>query len=131
MAGADEFKIEILGKGGHGAMPHQTIDPVVAAAAVVSSLQHLVSRVTNPVVGSVVSVTRFSTGRAMTHVHSLGFVHGLHCSAPGTNEVTVDCSTAATQMSFFCFWLAVGYIAFSLTIEEETLPLEAADQSCG
>ena len=73
MAGADGFKIEVLGKGGHGAMPHQTIDPVVAAAAIVSSLQHLVSRVTNPVVGSVVSVTRFNTGRAMTHVDSLGF----------------------------------------------------------
>lgn len=43
-------------------MPHLTVDPVVAASAVVNSLQHLVSRVTNPTQGAVISVTRFNTG---------------------------------------------------------------------
>ena len=44
------------------AMPHLSIDSVVAASAIVNSLQHLVSRVTNPVQGAVISVTRFNTG---------------------------------------------------------------------
>ena len=46
MAAADFFEFDILGKGGHGAMPHLGIDPVVAAAAIVQSLQSLVSRET-------------------------------------------------------------------------------------
>ena len=45
------------------AMPHLTIDPIVAASAVVTSLQHLVSRVTKATEGAVISVSRFNTGK--------------------------------------------------------------------
>ena len=62
MAASDRFSITIRGRGGHGAMPHLSADPVVAAAAVVASLQPLVSRETSPTDGAVITVARFNTG---------------------------------------------------------------------
>jgi amidohydrolase len=62
MAASDIFKIKIKGKGGHGAFPHQTIDPIVTAAQVVSGIQTLVSRNVSPLQSAVVSVTRIAGG---------------------------------------------------------------------
>src|SRR5205823_1886878 len=64
MASVDEFEIEILGRGGHAAAPHQTIDPVLVAAHVVTALQSLVSRRRDPLAEAVVSVTEVHAGRA-------------------------------------------------------------------
>jgi hippurate hydrolase len=64
MASADEFEIELTGRGGHAAMPHLTIDPVVAGAAIVQSLQTLASRIVDPLESAVVSVTQFHAGDA-------------------------------------------------------------------
>jgi amidohydrolase len=64
MASVDEFEIAILGRGGHAAAPHQTIDPVLIAAHVVTGLQSLVSRRRNPLEEGVVSVTQMSAGHA-------------------------------------------------------------------
>ncbi|MGH7675320.1 MAG: M20 metallopeptidase family protein, partial [Gemmatimonadales bacterium] len=44
MASVDEFTIEVAGRGGHAAQPHQTVDPVLVAAHVVTALQSLVAR---------------------------------------------------------------------------------------
>ncbi|MHC4915403.1 MAG: M20 metallopeptidase family protein [Planctomycetota bacterium] len=56
MASMDSFEMTVNGRGGHGAMPHATRDPVVASAAVISSLQTVVSRRTDPIDPAVVSV---------------------------------------------------------------------------
>jgi amidohydrolase len=64
MASVDEFEITILGRGGHAAAPHQTADPVLAAAHVVTALQSLVARRRNPLEEGVVSVTQLSAGHA-------------------------------------------------------------------
>ena len=61
-ASADEFTIKILGKGGHGAAPHQVIDPVVAAAHVTLALQTIVSRRTHPLKSAVVTVGQIHGG---------------------------------------------------------------------
>jgi amidohydrolase len=58
MASVDEFEITVLGRGGHAAAPHQTVDPVLVAAHLVTALQSLVSRRRNPLEEGVVSVTR-------------------------------------------------------------------------
>ncbi len=60
-ASADEFEIEIEGKGGHAAMPQTTIDSTLAASHVVIALQSIVSRNLDPVKQLVVSVTSFET----------------------------------------------------------------------
>ncbi len=64
MAGAEQFEIKIIGKGGHAATPHLTIDPIIAAAQVVSALQSIASRNVAPLQSAVVSVTTIHSGTA-------------------------------------------------------------------
>ena len=63
MAATDEIKITIRGAGGHGAFPHLTADPVVAAAHVVTALQTIASRNVDPVDAVVVSVCSMATSQ--------------------------------------------------------------------
>jgi hippurate hydrolase len=60
----DSFTIDIMGKGGHAAMPHQSVDPIYMGSQIVSALQSLVSRNTDPTDPAVVSVTQFHSGSA-------------------------------------------------------------------
>ena len=62
MAASDRFKITIRGKGGHGAMPHQGVDVIVAASAVVMNLQSIVSREIGPLEPAVVTIGKFHGG---------------------------------------------------------------------
>lgn len=64
MAAFEIFDITVRGIGGHGAMPHLSRDPVVASAALVSSLQTIVSRNLDPLRNRVLSVTRINGGSA-------------------------------------------------------------------
>lgn len=59
MASTDEIFIKVIGKGGHGAMPEQNIDPVLIASHLVVALQQVVSRVGNPKIPSVLSIGKF------------------------------------------------------------------------
>jgi amidohydrolase len=63
-AQSDRFQIAIKGKGGHGARPHEAIDAVVIAALLITTLQTLVSRQTNPVHPSVITVGKVIAGTA-------------------------------------------------------------------
>lgn len=64
MAGAELFQIKLTGKGGHGAAPDTTIDPVVTAAQIITALQTIASRNVPPLKSSVVSVTSLHAGTA-------------------------------------------------------------------
>lgn len=64
MAGVDLFELTIEGVGGHAAAPHQTVDPVVAAAHVVTALQTVVSRNVDPIHSCVVTVGSIHAGNA-------------------------------------------------------------------
>jgi amidohydrolase len=64
MAGTDEFIIEIEGHGGHAAMPHLAIDPVIVSAHIITGLQTLVSRNVDPIRSAVLSVTTVNAGTA-------------------------------------------------------------------
>ncbi|RWC29037.1 M20 aminoacylase family protein [Mesorhizobium sp.] len=64
MAATAEFTITVRGKGGHAAMPHGTIDPIVITSQLVGALQTIASRSTDPVEAVVVSVTKFHAGDA-------------------------------------------------------------------
>lgn len=64
MAGAGSFKIRVNGKGGHGAQPQVTHDPVLAGAQIVTALQSIVSRNVSPLKPAVLSVTQFHAGDA-------------------------------------------------------------------
>lgn len=62
MAAPDNFTCTIVGRGGHAALPHDTVDPIVVAAQVITALQHVVSRAVDPLDSVVVSVTRVVAG---------------------------------------------------------------------
>jgi hippurate hydrolase len=62
MASTDEIHIVIRGKGGHAALPHQTIDPIAIAAQVITALQQVVSRKSNPISPSVLSFGKIAGG---------------------------------------------------------------------
>ena len=55
MASTDEIYVKVTGKGGHGAMPHFNIDPVLISAHLIVALQQIVSRAANPAIPSVLS----------------------------------------------------------------------------
>jgi amidohydrolase len=64
MAAPDAFSIKVIGKGGHAASPHETIDSIAIGAQVVTNLQHIVSRNTDPLESLVLSITKFIAGSA-------------------------------------------------------------------
>ena len=68
LASFDRFDIKIEGVGGHGALPHEGIDPILISAQVINSLQSIVSRSVNPVDSSVVSVTHIKSGEPSYNV---------------------------------------------------------------
>ncbi|MFZ4624992.1 MAG: M20 aminoacylase family protein [Rhodoferax sp.] len=64
MASSNEFHITIHGKGGHAAMPHNTLDPVPLACQLVQAFQTIISRNVKPVEAGVISVTMINAGEA-------------------------------------------------------------------
>jgi len=63
-ASADAFSIEVIGKGAHGARPHEGIDPIVAASAIVGALQTVVSRRLDPGAAAIVTIGSIHGGTA-------------------------------------------------------------------
>ena len=76
MAAADSFKIRIQGKGGHGAAPHECVDPVLIGTQIVSALQTLVARETDPLEQAVVSVCAFHAGDAFNVIPDTAELRG-------------------------------------------------------
>jgi amidohydrolase len=67
MASCDEIYITVKGKGGHGAMPHQNIDPITISAQIITALQQIVSRKANPTIPCVLSIGKI-IGNGATNV---------------------------------------------------------------
>ncbi len=67
-AATDQFDITVRGRGGHGAKPHETVDPTLTASHVVLALQSIASRNVDPVDEIVVSVTSFETSSTAYNV---------------------------------------------------------------
>jgi len=76
MAGAELFIVKLTGKGGHGASPDTTVDPVVAAAQIVTALQTIVSRNVAPLKPAVVSVTSIHSGTAFNIIPQTAEING-------------------------------------------------------
>jgi len=76
MAGAEMFSVKLTGKGGHGAAPHTTIDPVAAAAHIVVALQTIVARNVSPLKPAVISVTSLHAGTAFNIIPQTAEING-------------------------------------------------------
>ncbi len=87
MAGAQDFFVEIEGKGSHGATPHAGIDPLVAAAHVVMALQTIVSRRINPLEAAVVTVGQLHAGSGTNIIPTVARLSGtIRAFQPETME---------------------------------------------
>ena len=75
-AQSDRFHIRVHGKGGHGARPHEAVDAVVIAGFLISALQTLVSRETNPLYPSVITIGKVQAGTAPNIIAEQAELHG-------------------------------------------------------
>lgn len=83
LASLDCFDIEIRGRSAHGALPHQGVDPIAAAAALVTALQTIVSRNVDPLEPAVVSVTKMQAGDAYNVIPERALLAGgIRCFEP-------------------------------------------------
>ena len=90
-AAADVFRIELVGRGAHGARPHESADPVVGAAALVQALQTIVSRRLNPAYPGVVSVGTIHGGSAANVIPERVALSGtLRATDPETRALLLD-----------------------------------------
>ncbi len=76
MAATGKFNIEIIGKGGHGAMPHLCIDALEVGSQVVGALQRLVSRKIDPLEPAVVTIGSFHSGSAFNIIAERAEISG-------------------------------------------------------
>ncbi|MGH7695235.1 MAG: M20 metallopeptidase family protein [Gemmatimonadaceae bacterium] len=87
-ASADEFRIELLGQGAHGARPHESADPIVGAAALIMELQTIVSRRVDPSDPAVVSVGHIHAGTASNVIPERATLTGtLRATTPRTRAL--------------------------------------------
>jgi amidohydrolase len=76
MAESEIFQVKFTGRGGHGALPQQAVDPIAAAAQVVIALQTIVSRNISPLQSAVISVTQFQAGEAFNVIPQTAELRG-------------------------------------------------------
>jgi amidohydrolase len=76
LSAQDEFEIDILGKGGHGANPQNTVDPIITAAQLITALQTVVSRKIDPVCPAVLSICQFISGTKPNVIPDKAYLSG-------------------------------------------------------
>jgi len=76
MASTDEIYVTVKGKGGHGAIPHQNIDPVLIASHIIVALQQIVSRNANPIMPSVLSFGKVMANGATNVIPDSVYLEG-------------------------------------------------------
>jgi amidohydrolase len=87
MAAQDEFGVRIVGRGGHGALPHLCRDPIVAAAQAVAALQAVVARAVDPIEAAVVTVGTIHAGTAPNVIPEVAEISGtLRSFTPAVRE---------------------------------------------
>ena len=90
-ASADTFHIELLGRGAHAARPHEGLDPIVGAAALVTALQTVVARRLDPAAAGVLTVGRFHAGTAANVIPDRATIEGtLRATTAATRALLVD-----------------------------------------
>jgi hippurate hydrolase len=86
-AQSDKFSIEITGRGGHGARPHEGIDAVIIAGGLISAVQTIVSRELNPVHPSVITIGRVEAGSAANVIAERAILEGsIRTTSPAIRE---------------------------------------------
>jgi amidohydrolase len=104
MAASNNFDIDIIGRGAHGAMPQDSIDPVMVAAALAQALQTVVSRNVAPLQTAILSVTQIQAGSAYNVIPQTATLRGtIRTFDPGIQKLV------ASRMSELADGLARGF----------------------
>jgi amidohydrolase len=135
MAAADMFSLTVHGRGGHGGFPHETTDPIAIAAQVLTNVQHVVARLTDPLQSVVVSTTRIAGGAADNVIpESVDLGGTIRTFSPDARAQTraalervIDGVTAAHGATA-TFDYIVGYDA---VVNDPTVAAVVADAICG
>jgi amidohydrolase len=91
MAASEIFQVRIVGKGGHGANPHEAIDPILAASQIVTNMQSIVSRELSPLEPGVISVGSLHGGSAHNVIPSEVQLEGtIRTFNPQTREYILE-----------------------------------------
>lgn len=91
MAAVDTIRIKVKGKGGHGAIPNATRDPIIAASAMLMNLQTLVSRNVSPLDSAVISIGTFHAGTANNVIPELVEISGtVRSFVPETRQMLAE-----------------------------------------
>lgn len=100
-AAVDTFVITVNGKGGHGAIPQETVDPIVTAAHIITALQSIVSRNTDPLEQLVVSVGSINSGQAKNVIPTTAVMTGtIRSYKPEVRSLATErLSTIASQVA--------------------------------
>lgn len=116
MASTDEIYMKIIGKGGHGAAPHQAIDPIVVASHIIVALQQIISRNRNPAFPSVLTFGKFIAKGATNIIPNEVYIEGtFRCMdegwrAEGLEKMQKMAEGMAEAMGAKCeFWIVKGY----------------------
>jgi amidohydrolase len=138
MAAADKFEIEIIGKGGHGASPHETIDPIVIGSQLISQLQTIVSRKVDPLKSAVVTVGTFHSGNAFNVIPGKAKITGTVRTFD--DDIRVEIEKAIGQLvkstcegygADFIYDYGRGYPALINHVKETELFAESANKVVG
>ena len=131
MAAADDFDIHIKGKGGHGAMPHETADPVVAAVSIAQAIQTIVSRNNYSQDHLVISVTQIHTGSADNIIPEKAYVNGtvrtFDRAVQGMVMARLEAIVAGAALSFGVEAELVYNVGYPATINDPERTIFAAD----
>ena len=77
MAATDAFTVELIGRGGHGAAPHKTVDALVLGAHIVQALQYVLSRFKDPLEPAVLSIGKFNSGSSFNIIAEKAVLEGI------------------------------------------------------
>ena len=138
MAAPDQFDITIVGRGGHGAYPHASVDPVIIGAHILTALQSIVSRNVSPLDNIVISATKFHAGEAYNVIPESAVISGtIRTYRPETRDLAEDSIKRIAPAVAEAFGATAevshrrGYPATVNSAEETEFAAHVADQIVG
>jgi amidohydrolase len=142
MASSDSIEVTIRGRGGHGAAPHQTVDPILAAAQFVNAVQSVVSRNVDPIQPAVVTIGAIHGGTIHNvipdNVRMLGTVRAFDADVRGQMKPRIEavlkgcCDAAGATYDFDYLWrypVTVNNTAEALYVADLAARTLGADRS--
>ncbi|QDP39732.1 M20 metallopeptidase family protein [Radiobacillus deserti] len=138
MAGADRFEITIQGKGGHGAIPHQTNDAIVIGSQLVTNLQQIVSRRIDPLATAVLTIGTFQAGTTFNIIADKAHITGtVRTFDPELQDFIIQemekvmKGTTTSYNATYTFDYEKGYPPVINHPEQANIVLQAAEQVKG